>query len=219
MTDEKRRARPAIQYGPTAAAVAANVARLRRARSWSIYNLAGALERAGRPITPSGVAKLEKEQRQVTVDDLAALAVVLGVSPAALLLPLNDRPGARVEVTGAGEVDASDAWDWAEGRRPLKPGSDEHTAELEFLVNGVPRGRRILRQHPAGRALAALQASIDALIDASAVMVDGDGEELHAVAEEAERNAGRLIAEIRHMDAENSRVRRKAGGSHGQSLD
>lgn len=147
MSDEKRRARPAAQYGPTAAAVAANVARLRKSRGWSIYALAGALERAEKPITPSGLAKLEKQQRQVTVDDLTALAVVFGVSPSALLLPFTDGPDKPVGVTGAGEVPALAAWEWADGRTPLKYASGRHPEDqwMEYELYGRPAWLRPLR--------------------------------------------------------------------------
>ncbi|MFJ3719070.1 helix-turn-helix domain-containing protein [Streptomyces sp. NPDC090057] len=120
MSDEKRRARPAAQYGPTAVAVAANVARLRQSRGMSIYALAGLLEKAGRPITPSGLAKLEKQQRQVTVDDLVALAVALGVNPSALLFPVTLEPEDDVEVTGGGVNRAETVWSWADGHGPLR---------------------------------------------------------------------------------------------------
>ncbi|WP_432090388.1 helix-turn-helix domain-containing protein [Streptomyces sp. NRRL F-5630] len=137
MTDEKRRARPAVQYGPTAATVAANAVRLRTARGLSIYSLSALLDKAGRPIAPSAIAKLEKQQRQVTVDDLVALAVVFGVSPSSLLLPLT-REGA-VEVTGAGRVPAITAWEWADGERPLLiPHDDKGQALLEFRLWGRP---------------------------------------------------------------------------------
>lgn len=147
VSDEKRRARPAAQYGPTAAAVAANVARLRKARGWSIYALAGALERAEKPITPSGLAKLEKQQRQVTVDDLTALAVVFGVSPSALLLQFTDGPDKPVSVTGAGEVPALAAWEWADGRTPLKYESGRHPEDqwMEYELYGRPAWLRPLR--------------------------------------------------------------------------
>ncbi|WP_405549760.1 helix-turn-helix domain-containing protein [Streptomyces microflavus] len=138
MTTEKRRPRPAAQYGPTAAAVAENVGRLRRARGMTIYGLSGALQEVGRPITPSAVAKIERQQRQVSVDDLAALAVVLGVSPSALLLPL--RAEGEVEVTGAGAVPAVDAWEWMDGARPLVlPEGDNGTAMLEYMLWSRPR--------------------------------------------------------------------------------
>lgn len=143
MTEEKRRPRPAAQYGPTAAAVAENVKRIRERRNMTIYSLSGALEKAGRPITPSAVAKIERQQRQVSVDDLVALAVVLGVSPSALLLPLHDAPHETVAVTGGGTVAADTAWDWADGQRPLHiVGADVGTALLEYELFGRPPYRR-----------------------------------------------------------------------------
>lgn len=161
MTDEKRRPRPAAQYGPTAETVARNVKRVREARGLTIYGLSGALEKAGRPITASAVAKIERQQRQVTVDDLAALAAVLRVNPSALLLPLKDGPAETVEVTGAGTVSAETAWDWADGFQPLAltPGN-ESTELLEFDLYARPSRRRRERQAdprtfatPEGRAL------------------------------------------------------------------
>ncbi|MGQ4727039.1 helix-turn-helix domain-containing protein [Streptomyces sp. Ju416(a)] len=173
MTDEKRRPRPAAQYGPTAAAVAGNVKRLREARNLTIYALSGALGVAGRPVTPSAVAKIEKQQRQVTVDDLAALATVFNVSPAALLLPMSDEE--EIEVTGAGAVRASVAWAWANSQRPLKltPGHEE-TELLEYQLYGLPLRVRNARQHPAGRALAAVQQDVERLIDSSRLVLEGD---------------------------------------------
>jgi transcriptional regulator with XRE-family HTH domain len=70
--------------------VAENVKRLRVQRGMSIYALSDALSQAGRPIAASAVARLEKQQRQVTVDDLTALATALSVTPARLLEPPTD---------------------------------------------------------------------------------------------------------------------------------
>lgn len=147
MTDDDKKtaraARPAVKYGPTAAEVAKNVRRVREVRGHTIYSLAGELARAGRPITPSGIAKIEKQQRQVTVDDLVALAVALDVSPGSLLLPLTDASDDRVKVTGAGEVAADTAWSWVSNERPLKPGKrDPGTERLEYQLYGLPPGRR-----------------------------------------------------------------------------
>ncbi|WUD74600.1 helix-turn-helix transcriptional regulator [Streptomyces sp. NBC_00510] len=137
MSDEQRKTRPAAQYGSTAVTVADNVRRLRDRRGMTIYELSALLRAAGRPITPAAVGKIERQQRQVTVDDLAALAVIFGVSPSALLLPLT-REGA-VEVTGAGTVPASTAWEWADGQRPLViPPGDKGQAMLEYRLWGRP---------------------------------------------------------------------------------
>jgi transcriptional regulator with XRE-family HTH domain len=126
MTDDKRRPRPAAQYGPTAEAVAQNVRRLRERRGMTIYSLSGALRDAGRPITPSAIAKIEKQQRQVTVDDLTALATVLDVSPAALLLPPAEDADQPVQLTPSKSVPWQAAWRWAHGEQPaFTPGGDD----------------------------------------------------------------------------------------------
>ncbi|MDT0270847.1 helix-turn-helix domain-containing protein [Streptomyces sp. DSM 44915] len=143
MTSEKRASRPAIKYGPTALTVARNLKRVREARGLTTYALSGALRKAERPITPSAVAKIERGERQVTVDDLAALAFVLDVSPASLLLPLEDGLEAHVSITGAGEVPADVAWAWASSERPIRlPEGDARTAMLEYQLYALPPGRR-----------------------------------------------------------------------------
>lgn len=130
MTEETRRPRPAAQYGPTGHTVAENVKRLREHRGMTIYALSGALDKAGRPITPSAIAKIEKQQRQVTVDDLTALASALRVSPMTLLLPWAVTADTPVEVTGAGTASARDVWQWADGVRPLKTSEADPVGDL-----------------------------------------------------------------------------------------
>lgn len=155
MTEQQKRRRGAVEMGPTAATVAANVRRLRDdVRGWSTYELAGKLSKMGRPIAPSAVAKIERGERQVTVDDLMALAIALGVSPVTLLLPPNTRAQkdenglpqqAVTEVTGAGEVGAGDAWRWAWCVDPLRidPDLGDEEADrlvMDFLLNSRPIG-------------------------------------------------------------------------------
>lgn len=74
----------------------------------------------GRPITASGLQKIETHARRVDADDLMTLAVALGVSPVALLLPGTSEPTDEAEVTGLGPVDALTAWEWANGARALR---------------------------------------------------------------------------------------------------
>jgi transcriptional regulator with XRE-family HTH domain len=50
------------------------------------------LARYGRPILPSGLAKIEKGDRRVDVDDLVAIARALGVNPERLLQVPFDSP-------------------------------------------------------------------------------------------------------------------------------
>lgn len=144
----------AIQVGTTGRTVAGNLARLRKARGMTIRALSVAVTEAGRALGPDAIAQIENagkddwtgHARRVDVDDLVALAVVLGVSPSSLLLPPVDGPGDMVEVTGAGEVPAAGAWDWVDGRRPLVasgPGDEDMAhAQLVFALYARPSARR-----------------------------------------------------------------------------
>lgn len=86
---------------------------------------------------------MEKAERVVTADELAALAVAFGVSPSALLLPLSLQPHIPVEVTGGGVVPADEAWAWANGRRPLHlQEATEQTQLLEHQLYGLPQWLR-----------------------------------------------------------------------------
>lgn len=131
----------------TGKAVAKNVRRIRELRGLSTYDLSRKLGEAGRPIAPSALAKVERAERRVDVGDLACLAVVLGVSPSALLLPITGSPDAPVGVTGAGEVPALAAWEWADGRTPLRytPGRHPEDQWMEFELYGRPAWLRPLR--------------------------------------------------------------------------
>jgi transcriptional regulator with XRE-family HTH domain len=140
---EQQYGRGAVESGPTGRHVAANVRRLRDRRGLSTYQLSGALKAAGQPIAPSSITNIEAGRRRVDVDDLMALAAVLGVSPAALLLPLDDDPARTVPVTGAGDVPADEAWAWASNERPLRlPEGDTRTALWEYQLYSLPPGRR-----------------------------------------------------------------------------
>lgn len=140
---ETRKARSAVEQGPTAATVAANIQRLRRARGLSIYGLSDRLREVGRPIAPSAISKVERGERQVTVDELMTFAVALDASPSALLLPLTDDPAVKVEITGVGPVPADQAWDWVDGRQRLdQPCSDLGVAALEYAAYSRPPLRR-----------------------------------------------------------------------------
>jgi transcriptional regulator with XRE-family HTH domain len=147
---EQQRGRRAIEVGPTGRAVAANISRLRERRGMTTRQLSGVLERAGRNIPASGITRMEKGERVVTADELAALAVAFGVSPSALLLPLTEKASDLVEVTGGGAVAASDAWAWANGDRPLRyTEGQEPTQQMEHQLFGVPQWTRAVVQGPA----------------------------------------------------------------------
>ncbi|WP_281155155.1 helix-turn-helix transcriptional regulator [Streptomyces sp. HYC2] len=133
----------AARMGPTAATVAANLRRIRKARGLTVYTLSDKVEEAGRTIHPAAISKIERQERQTTVDNLMALAAALNVTPSALLLPPDDDPGQTIAITGAGPVPADLAWDWVDGARPLTvPDGDQGTAKLDHLLHSRPPGRR-----------------------------------------------------------------------------
>ncbi|MFE6429743.1 helix-turn-helix domain-containing protein [Streptomyces rochei] len=137
---EQQRGRRAIEVGPTGQTVAANIARLRERRGLTTRQLSGLLERAGRNIPASGITRMEKGERVVTVDELTALAVAFGVSPSALLLPLTDKSTDSVDVTAGGTVSAADAWSWANGERPLRFSEGSERREMvEHQLYGRPQ--------------------------------------------------------------------------------
>lgn len=138
-----------IELSASGRAVAANVKRLRAARGMSLRALSEALGKVGRSLSQDAINKIEngseegttKQIRRVDVDDLVALAIALGVSPATLLLPQDARGTA--EVTGAGEVEATLAWRWMWCQEPiLLPDGEEEAdrAQVEFLLNSRPIG-------------------------------------------------------------------------------
>lgn len=140
-----------IELGPTGMTVAANIKRLREAQGWSLRALSKRLEGTDRELSADALNKIEnganpdaKHIRRVDADDLMALAVVLGVSPSALMLPLDDSPGSVTAVTVAGEVPADRAWDWADGLQPLYLRWDEESEDWQdyFRLSRPPRRRR-----------------------------------------------------------------------------
>lgn len=140
-----------IEVGPSGRTVAANVKRLREARGLTLRALSSTLKEQGRSLSADALNKIEngasaepRAVRRVDVDDLVALALALGVNPSALLLPFTDDPAEVIEVTGAGEVSAEQAWDWADGEMPLgriTPGDPEGNL-LRWALYARPAGRR-----------------------------------------------------------------------------
>ncbi|MBB6172190.1 transcriptional regulator with XRE-family HTH domain [Nocardiopsis mwathae] len=99
--------------GPTGAHAARAVREHRANQGKTTEALADELTRLGVPLQATAITKIEKAQRKVTVDELAALATALNTTPNALLLPTNvdrDRP---LRVTGcATPMRSAYVWDW-----------------------------------------------------------------------------------------------------------
>ncbi len=132
---------------------------LREAAGLSLEGLSEAMDRAGRPILPSGLSKIEQGDRRVDVDDLAALAVALGVNPSRLLLS-DEAEGEQIALTDAVTVPGWAAWQWADGYMPLptRPADAEDDPYNtpgdvdDFQRLARPTAIRRTEQHPAMRA-------------------------------------------------------------------
>lgn len=138
MTDERPKGRRAIEAGPIGQTVAKNLVRFRKYRGLTTRQLAQELERAGRPIPSSGITRMEKGERHVTVDELVALALVLDVSPPLLLLPTErpevpgDSRGERIPLTWSVTAPWETAWRWMHGQRPARDASQREIRGFWF---------------------------------------------------------------------------------------
>jgi transcriptional regulator with XRE-family HTH domain len=89
----------------------------RAARGWTQTELSEALAAIGSPMDRTTIAKLEKAQRQVRLEELVALAVALDVSPLYLMFPL--RLEEVVKLTPKTSLESRAAFKWANGQGPL----------------------------------------------------------------------------------------------------
>lgn len=131
--------------GPTGERTQEVIASLRSRRGLSFRELSDRLTELGRPVPTLGLARIEKGERRVDVDDLVALALALEASPNTLMLPPDADPGQDVALTSELSVDAWRAWRWARG----EPGGetvapDPHVDAI--TASGVERGRELHRR-------------------------------------------------------------------------
>jgi transcriptional regulator with XRE-family HTH domain len=111
------------ELGPTGRRVAEAIRRFRRGENQDITTaeLSRRLTALGQPIPDTGITKTEKGDRRVDVDDLAAIALALGVTPNTLMLPQVDYLGGQDFhwLTPAARGGAEKLWQWAQGEKPL----------------------------------------------------------------------------------------------------
>lgn len=165
----------------------------------------------GHPLHRAVIAKLEKGLRQsVTVADLVVLANALGVSPTALVVPI-DRDE-TVEILPGRNVPAYEAMTWFTGERRQvwaheAPGysedfalvdiyraHDRHVVEWQRQSEQVARWASEIAQDP----------SAEARVKWAATMVDGAEQELRRIRGELRKVGARLPAlpaGLQHIDA------------------
>ena len=127
----------AVEKGPIAGAVAANVRGVRERRGWTQQILAAEMAKVGRSMQSSAVAKIESQSRRVDVDDLVALAAALNVPIARLLMPDDKNADASVQLLPQVRTSVGRAWAWLNGEQALDqmnaPGVDTATVDLAYL--------------------------------------------------------------------------------------
>jgi transcriptional regulator with XRE-family HTH domain len=139
---------------PVGAVVARRIREAREARKpkWTQQDLARALVELGSPMDRTTVAKIEKGQRPVRVEELVAIAAALDVAPVYLLVP--PRGEGTIALTPKLTVDVAKARGWARGDHALDPRSNMDAyadqapavteAEIEKIVRRIlleERGR------------------------------------------------------------------------------
>jgi transcriptional regulator with XRE-family HTH domain len=110
------------EWGRTwAATIAANIRRERRIREWAQPDVAARMGLLGYPWIQRTVSDVERHNRDLTVDEVGALAVVFGVPFAELVDPRGpDRQESAEPFVGLGNVTVSQAAEWLAGERTIR---------------------------------------------------------------------------------------------------
>jgi hypothetical protein len=132
-----------MDHGPTTAAVAAALTRLQGEGRWqSLRQLSAALATlpgGGIKLSHTSIGQIVRGERHVTVDELTALAAVLGVSPVTFLIPaVSTGPTELVALTGTGAADAGALLGWLRGDAPLDGAGDSFETE-SFRRRALPQ--------------------------------------------------------------------------------
>lgn len=81
-------ARPTPSHAQTLSSIAAKrIREVREARGWSQRVLAAKLSAVGYPLDNTALHRIERQQRNLSLDDLAAIAYALGCQPPDLISP------------------------------------------------------------------------------------------------------------------------------------
>jgi transcriptional regulator with XRE-family HTH domain len=125
--------------GPVGEALRHNVKRLREMKKLTFVELSAKLTEVGRPIPVLGLRRIERGERRVDVDDLAALAVVLAAPPVDLLVPPRAGEDDPYGLTPEVETTAATARGWIAGVELLaKPAS---AADIAAAAQAMPDDR------------------------------------------------------------------------------
>ncbi|WP_083082146.1 helix-turn-helix domain-containing protein [Mycolicibacter kumamotonensis] len=122
----------------TSAVVGVNLARLRADTRHTTRTLAAEVGATGLRMSSSGITDIERGRRAVSVDQLTALAVCLGVSPLALLTPLPEYPDAVIALTGTPSRPAASLYRWLRGEQALNDETLDAYERATFRRRSTP---------------------------------------------------------------------------------
>lgn len=122
-----------VPLGPLGETLMVNMKRFREAQRLSYVEISTQLDALGRPIPVIGLRRIEMGERRVDIDEVAALARVLGVPPLMLLLPVGQ--AATVELFAGEERPTWALAKWFIGDAAYPP--SDVPPELDPLV-GTP---------------------------------------------------------------------------------
>ncbi len=181
------------QLGETGETVRRNIRWIRDIRGLSGAELSHELSVWERQIPVLGIQRIEAGTRRVDVDDLVAIAAVLGVSPATLLMPLradgptldNDRavssPGTEIQRGDVVEtsawrqpVRASWLWNWLTAAGPLVRGTMSSFVQCALPVWERERIEAEMRTALASRPIGGLEGDVPDVIKQMLDGPDGD---------------------------------------------
>lgn len=126
--------------------VGRNVAQLREALGFSQRQVVALLQaNLGVGLNPASLARIETGERRITVDDVFAISVVLGVSPVDLLLPRSPRGTTAISETV--ELPHRQLRPWVRGHRALgAPWPDNRDAVQLEDVKLEQRAKELLER-------------------------------------------------------------------------
>jgi transcriptional regulator with XRE-family HTH domain len=131
------------------------VREVRRRRDWSQAELSRRLAEIGHPMSQVVIARIEAKSPgsralKVSLDDVVAIAGVLGVSPLFLFLPLED--DAVVSISPSLELPAEQVRAWVRGDLPLIEMTDEDRRLFETERDAASAGRLAAQKAARARA-------------------------------------------------------------------
>lgn len=114
--------------------VAANMSKLRDLRGMTQDALTEKMRHMQHQWSRATCSEVERGKRNVTVDELASLAIVLGVAPGELFDP--ERLGVNLDVGMTGPLKTQDASAWARGLLRVQvlgePDAEQYSFEKDF---------------------------------------------------------------------------------------